>query len=142
MTTATPVNPVQKSKLFVNVDYVLSPVNTTIGESAEHELYRETTQLFHTISGQSFVFHTMNGQDGDIDFVKGTEKLSEFGCFEVDSDNFEDAKMELNMQLNELTLANKYLLFYDYKENPYLMEIKDIKFNIDDFLRHDEIDFF
>lgn len=140
MTTSIAIPTNQFNRIYVNVDYTFSPVNHSIEENMQYDINRENTQLFHTTGGRSLVFNILNQQDGDINVENATRGYNEFGYFMVESDNIEDAQTEFYLQLNEVLCSNKHLLFYNFEDQPILMEIESINFEIDDFSLQSKID--
>lgn len=131
-----------KSRVYVNISYKLAPINTTILEAASQQLERENVQLFENVYGQSLVFHKMNDQEGDVNLNTSTLEYSEYGYFEVDSENEYEGMYQFNSQLNEEICGTKTILLTDEKGNPFLFKIEEIIFNVDDFESKKEIDLY
>ncbi|USK69197.1 hypothetical protein [Peribacillus asahii] len=131
--------PTKKSRIYVSAKYSCVPVNQSSVEYTTDILDRESAQLFYTKSKQALVFNILHREDIEVDLQTDLLFFSEYGYFEVDSNEEKEAVCGFNYQLNESTVDNTYILLYDFQNKPYLLAPILIQFDVDGFERYDEI---
>ena len=113
------------------------PNNMKLVDFTNKILERENTQLIHTVSGKSHVFHILDR--ADIECADGFMFITEYGYVEVESDNPFEAEYEFNAQINEINIKNRSITLYDLDNSPHLFDVIHTQIEDIEFVHHSEI---
>lgn len=125
------------NRVYFTFKNTVIPNNMKLEDFTNKLLDRENTQLIHTVSGKSHVFHILDKED--IECTDDLLFITEYGYVEVESNNPFEASYEFNSQISEMTVNNRSITLYDLDHNSHLFDVIHTQIDDIEFVHRSEI---